>query len=373
MNASSQNPPARSASPLFQRGVRGQSPADCDTNRSASPLFQWWVRHERPVAQFKGASAPPLFQRGVRGDLRAHPRNGDAYLIHAGKNSPPPRKRGSRHFNNWIPALFPLPLTPSLSPWGEREAAAKPQRVREGIFLIAFSLLASAVLSCFTSALATSPVIPLYHATYSLERNDLHIGNAEFSVTRNANGTYTYQSVTQPAGLLSLFLHTVITETSHFTLTNGQPRSLFYSYQETGDSGKSELIRFDWNKGLAYSNRNHDKQTLPLKPGTCDVMLAQLRISLSAAKGRLNNDFAVLDHGELQNYDLREGARARVDTGAGTFETVEVSRKDSKKNRITSFWLASKLNYLPVQMKQTEPGKATISLVLTEIKIDTGN
>lgn len=232
------------------------------------------------------------------------------------------------------------------------------------ILLLAFALGA---------AQAAEPTIPLYHATYSLERNDLHIGNAEFSVTRNTNGTYTYQSVTRPAGLLSLFLNTVITETSHFTMTNGQPRSLFYSYQETGNSGKSELIRFDWNKGLAYSDRNNDKQTLPLKPGTCDVMLAQLRISLSAAEGRLNNDFAVLDHGELQNYNLREVARARVDTGAGTFETVQVSRKDSKKNRITSFWLAPKLVYLPVQMRQTEPGKATISLVLTEIKFDNKN
>ena len=233
-------------------------------------------------------------------------------------------------------------------------------------------LLTGLFLTCtFGTALAATPAIPLYHATYSLERNDLHIGNAEFSVTRNANGSYAYQSVTQASGLLSLFLHTVITETSHFTVTNGQPRSLFYSYQETGDSDKSELIRFDWNKGLAYSDRNHDKQTLPLKPGTCDVLLAQLRIALSAAAGRLNNDFTVLDHGELQNYNLREVARARVDTGAGTFETVEVSRKDSKKNRITSFWLAPKLNYLPVQMRQTEPGKATISLVLTEIKFDT--
>ena len=220
---------------------------------------------------------------------------------------------------------------------------------------------------------AATPAIPLYHASYSLERNDLHIGNAEFSVTRNANGTYTYQSVTRPVGLLSLFLHTVITETSHFTVTNGQPRSLFYSYQETGNSGKSELIRFDWNKGLAYSDRDHDRQTLPIKPGTCDVLLAQLRISLSAAEDRWNNDFAVLDHGEIQTYNLREVARARIETGAGRFDTIEVSRKDSKKNRITSFWLAPKLDYLPVQMQQTEPGKATITLVLTEIKFDSNS
>ena len=49
------------------------------------------------------------------------------------------------------------------------------------------------------------------------------------------------------------------------------------------------------------------------------------------------------------------------------------ARHDEKKNRTTTFWLAPKLGYLPVQMRQTEPGKATISLVLTEIKFDTAN
>ncbi len=46
------------------------------------------------------------------------------------------------------------------------------------------------------------------------------------------------------------------------------------------------------------------------------------------------------------------------------------ARHDEKKNRTTTFWLAPKLGYLPVQMRQTEPGKATISLVLTEIKFE---
>ena len=44
-----------------------------------------------------------------------------------------------------------------------------------------------------------------------------------------------------------------------------------------------------------------------------------------------------------------------------------------KEKQYRPFWLAAKLDYLPVRMRQTEPGKATISLVLTEIKFDTAN
>ncbi|MHB8425934.1 MAG: hypothetical protein ACYDB9_12435 [Gammaproteobacteria bacterium] len=39
----------------------------------------------------------------------------------------------------------------------------------------------------------------------------------------------------------------------------------------------------------------------------------------------------------------------------------------------TRRWLAPRLDYLPVQMQQTEPGKATITLVLTETKLDTSS
>ena len=251
---------------------------------------------------------------------------------------PPPRRRGSRHLINWIPAFAGMTI---------------------------FLFIVSGKVSAATAA------IPLYHATYSVGRNDLHIGTAVFSLTKNQNGTYTYQSVTQPAGLVSLFRSDVITETSHFSLVDGAPRSLLYSYTHTGGGDhKPQSIRFDWNKNLAHSSNGNQHKTLSLKPGTCDRMLAQLLISLDAADGRLNNDFAVLDHGEMQTYRLHEVRKTKLNTSGGEFDTVEVARKDEKKNRTTTFWLAPKLDYLPVQMRQTEPGKATISLVLTKIKFD---
>ena len=54
-----------------------------------------------------------------------------------------------------------------------------------------------------------------------------------------------------------------------------------------------------------------------------------------------------------------------------TDSSIRCFRRD--ENRATTFWLAPKLDYLPVEMRQTEPGKATISLVLTEIRFDDRN
>ena len=221
------------------------------------------------------------------------------------------------------------------------------------------------------AASAAAPAIPLYHATYSVSRNDLHIGTTVFSLTKNQNGSYTYQSVTEPAGLVSLFRSDVITETSHFNIVDCSPRPLLYSYTHIGgDHNQPHSIRFDWNKKLAYNSSGDKRSTLPLKPDTYDRLLAQLLISLDAAQGATTNTLRVLDRGEFQTYRLLSVGTVGVKTPAGGYQTIEVARKDEKKNRTNTFWLAPKLDYLPVQMQQTEPGKATISLVLTEIKFD---
>lgn len=218
---------------------------------------------------------------------------------------------------------------------------------------------------------AATPAIPLYHATYAVNRNNLHIGNAEFSLTRAANGTYDYQSVTQASGLASLLFSDVITEISYFAVYDGRLQPLLYSYTHAGHGhDRDQTIRFNWARHLAESTDGDEHKNFPIKPGVYDRALAQLAISIDMAQGRLPENYRVLDHGEWQNYHMQRAGQARIRTSAGEFDTVKVARNDAKKNRVTTFWLAPKLDYLPVQMQQTEPGKATITLELTEIRFD---
>lgn len=268
--------------------------------------------------------------------------------------------------------IYPSPLTPTLFPRGERAAAAKLRRVRGGIRSIAFGLFASVVLSCFTPALAVPPAIPLYHASYSVGRNDLHIGTAQFSLSQEKNGTYTYKSVTQAVGLAALFFSDIITETSHFAVNNDRLQPLVYSYAHSGnDRDRSQTIRFDWSKHTAHDSEGSSHHVISITEGTYDRALAQLALSVDMAAGHLQDDYRVLDQGKFQSYRLKQVGVVRLKTPAGEYDTVEVARHEEKHNRTTTFWLAPKLDYLPAQMQQTEPGKATITLVLTEIRFDT--
>src|SRR5215472_1668958 len=68
--------------------------------------------------------------------------------------------------------------------------------------------------------------LPAYQADYSVARNSLRIGEAHFTLAPESDGSYTYKSVTQPAGLAALFVSDVVTQNSHFDLQGGRPRPL---------------------------------------------------------------------------------------------------------------------------------------------------
>ena len=121
---------------------------------------------------------------------------------------------------------------------------------------------------------------------------------------------------------------------------------------------------------MAHSNEGGKQHTLPIKAGTYDRLLAQLAVSVDLEAGQTVGEYRVLDHNEINVYHMLRQENTDLKTPAGNYETVVIARRDPHKDRVTTFWLAPKLDYLPVQMQQTEPGKATISLVLTEIKLD---
>ena len=235
---------------------------------------------------------------------------------------------------------------------------------------IAFTVLL--LLGASTAATADGLAIPPYHADYSVARNNLSIGVAKFTLSENGDGSYTYQSVTRPAGVAALFFSDVVTETTHFEIEDGAPRSLLYSFSQTGGSHeKAETIQFDWMKRAAYTGEDGRNRATRINVGTCDRFLAQLLLSLNAAAGKPGGQYTVLDHHELASYTLSVQPGAKLKTPAGDFDTVVLERRDPDKGRVMDFWLAPKLHYLPVQLEQKETDKATISLVLTDIDFET--
>ncbi len=226
--------------------------------------------------------------------------------------------------------------------------------------------IVTALLACLPLAAQAEGLVP-FKAQYG---GSVSIGSlvCEMTLTRDADGSYTYQSTSHAVGLAAMFVKDVITEASRFEVVDGRPRPLEYRYSRSGGKhDKSETIRFDWSKGTALTVENGQDKTTPLTPGVTDRFLLQLTLGMDAAAGRLQEEYRVLDHRDIGSFIPPKPEDEDIQVPAGRYASLMVKRQDKGSKRVTDFWLAPKLHYLPVQIQQREPGENTYTLALTSV------
>lgn len=206
-----------------------------------------------------------------------------------------------------------------------------------------------------------------FRMDYHVLRDGWHLGNAEFTLERR-DGAWEFLSRAHASGLAALFVHSTFSESSRFTVRAGVLHPSGYTYTDSGNPKHDERIVFDWARHEAKDTKGGETKMLPLASGMLDRLTAQLELSRELSAGiDLPATFVVVNGGEIKRYHMKRSGHDEIATPAGNFETVHVVRKDPKSKRVTAFWLAPKYQWLPVKIEQREPGKATVTFVLTKL------
>lgn len=217
-------------------------------------------------------------------------------------------------------------------------------------------------------ALPSALDIEPFKMRYRVLRDGWHLGNATFTLEPGDSDTWIFQSSASASGLASLFVHSSFGEKSHFTLHAGELRPLSYRYTDSGNPDHDESIQFDWVKDLAYDTKNKKTQRVAIQPGILDRLSAQLSLSRRLSLGlKLPDTIAIVKDGKVKRYHFKRQGKDLLATPAGDFQTTVVTREDPESKRRTIFWLAPKYQWLPVKMQQREPGKATVTFVLSKL------
>ena len=225
-------------------------------------------------------------------------------------------------------------------------------------------LLAGLVLT--GSAFADGLFSP-YSADYDFERKGIGSAKSTFDLTKQADGSFVYQSVLHPTKIESLVLGDV-TQTSTFHVVAGRPQAGSYSYMEKGKHPSQETIQFDWTKKSSATSESGKTTGAPLTADSTDVQLIQLLLASDAAAGKLADSYQVVNHGETVTYSVKTLPDAKLRLQSGNFETkvVVLTDNDKTKGRSITAWLAPTLHYLPVQIQQADK-KNTFTLTLLHI------
>ncbi|MFO1423417.1 MAG: DUF3108 domain-containing protein [Candidatus Competibacteraceae bacterium] len=212
------------------------------------------------------------------------------------------------------------------------------------------------------------PVTP-YQARYEVYASGFSVGEAVITLTAAEPSAYRMTSDVRPNGLVALLASGRIHEQVSGEIHDGaiQPRQ----YERVLDTGKKSnhmQLRFDWSAGQVQAHYNADQATLPLGPGVVDPLSLQLVVMVDLQRGKVPSQYSLVDRTEIKTYQIRNQGREVLDTPLGRLNTVLINQYTPGKTRMTTFWVAPELRYLPVRIMQEKDGKEELRMEIRAVE-----
>jgi hypothetical protein len=217
--------------------------------------------------------------------------------------------------------------------------------------------IAAVLLASASQAFAMSP----FQANYQFSYNGKNMGSATRTLSQAGNN-WTYVFSAKAGGVASA------SETSRFTFSNGKISSS--SFSRTSKilvHNNSMNIKFNPSSKTISTKKDDKVRSFAWQAGVLDELNAELQLREDLKAGGLKSSYLIADAKEVEARRFIKSGTERVTTNYGTFDTVKVILKPSKPNRSTTFWLAPKLDYLPVKVTHQD-GKTSYGLSLTAYK-----
>ena len=233
----------------------------------------------------------------------------------------------------------------------------------------AVALVAAAASSPAATASAEPSVFQPSRVTFKAEYRGITAGTITISLLDAGQGKYIYETRANASGLAKLIVHHEIREASTFTLENNQIRPFSYVLDDgSPDTSKDTRLEFDWKAGVARGRHEDKPVELALKADLQDRMSVQVWIMQRLAAGEPFPSIEFIDRDEIKDYVYTNEGTAKLKTAIGDIDTVIYSSTRPDSTRVSRFWYAPSLGFLPVRAEQQRKGK--VETVLSVLKVE---
>lgn len=225
-------------------------------------------------------------------------------------------------------------------------------------------------MSVVTLANADAPTPKPFSATFSASYRGIAGGQLTFALSHDtATGQYTYETRVNPSALARLIVSSDAVERSVMTIDDKGVRPLKWSVDD-GKSGSKEdgHVEFDWSSGRARGEIKSKAVDLATEPGVQDRISVQIAVITALLRGAEPGTIPMIDSDQVKRYDYTRGTTQSIDTKLGKLDTVIYESTRANSNRISRFWLAPSLGYVPVRAEQQRKGKVETVMEIVELK-----
>ncbi len=203
-------------------------------------------------------------------------------------------------------------------------------------------------------------------ASYRLTKTGQPFGEAR-ETFRREDGQYRIESVTSAVGIFALFTRGKIRLVSAGEVTAAGLRPLHFEHHRGDDPARRIVADFDWG-GRAVTHRYDGKsETAALPSGTQDRISLLYQFMFEPPRGA-GVELAMSNGRQISHYLYQVAGEETIDTPAGRFETVHLSRRENGRRDGVEVWLAKARHYFPVRIVVDEKDGGALEQELTSLE-----
>lgn len=201
-----------------------------------------------------------------------------------------------------------------------------------------------------------------FSANYQFNYNGKNMGSATRTLSKSGN-QWTYVFAAKAGGIASA------TETSKFSFNNGKIQSSSFNRVSKVLVHNNKMnMTFSPSSKIIKTQKDDKARSFAWKADVLDELNAELQIREDLKKSALKGSYLIADEKEIEARKFVKQGNEKVSTNNGTYDTVKVVMKHDKPGRETIFWLAPKLDYLPVKVTHVDQ-KSSYGLLLNSYKV----
>ncbi|HEX2790573.1 MAG TPA: DUF3108 domain-containing protein [Steroidobacteraceae bacterium] len=215
---------------------------------------------------------------------------------------------------------------------------------------------------------ASAEEIKPFQASYAWSWHGATVAISTLKLEHRDGDTWIYSSTSEPRGLGYLYpLRPALRSTLRITDQGVQPLSF---KADGGGTDHNADLAFDWSAGRVSGVYEGVTVDMPLKPGVQDDLSVQIAMMVELLHGRTPEQLWMIDKNSTREYRYRrEGAQA-IATALGRIDTIIYSSQHPGSPRVTRFWCAPSMDYLPLRVEQKRVDSVEWSMEIRSVKRD---
>jgi hypothetical protein len=214
--------------------------------------------------------------------------------------------------------------------------------------------LALAIALCMLalSAAAAADELRPFEASYNWIWHGMTVASSTLHLEHQEGDKWVYRSKSEPRGIGRFFSERPVQE-SVLEVTDTGVRPLSYKADDGTSSTKRDAdVRFDWEHNRITGVYEDAKVDMPIPPGIQDDLSVQIALMVELLRGHTPDKFSLLSGNSVREYRYTRDGEETLTTPAGKVHTVIFRSEKQYSPRVTSFWCAPSLGYIPLRVQQ---------------------